>query len=848
MLGLRLLVSVALSSTGAWQAVPIASTEGPSQLAIADMDQDGDLDVVGLGRESLAWARNDGAAAFSVPQVLDPAAYEHNSFTLEDLDGNGVVDIISALDDGIQWYPSLASSPVRLPFSGFTSTIAAGDLDGDGDTDLVVGADGSSLWLENADGVFGNAIEHLLLNEWSWAGAADLDADGTDEAILCGDFGLQVWSSNTLRAEFTDECNAEVVIRDVDGDLDLDLFVSVDPGQDSLQLYRNQGGFVFDREVVVEDHWAVGQSVLDLDRDGDLDFSYTKSFSGFCWVETTDAGFVDMGCPFEDTQMRVLASGDLDGDGFEDLIGAEPGPIYFPDLLSGALPEVVWSAAADTSHAADIDGDGFQDYVKFSVDMISCHYGSSTGLSDEKVLYFGPITPKITAATDFDGDTDVDLLMVDWLGGIFVLTNTNGEFSAPEEVAEGDHGFAGSFVDLDLDGDLDLVSEGFGPGGDYEIWVAERRGGSFQPVRRVADKGYQEMWMAAGDVDGDGILDLLLPAVDGVQFLRGTGSMEFGAGAPISEKESDFCTLVDVDGDADLDSLCSEVTSVTDWMENRGGTWIAPQRFDPLGCTTLVEADLDNDGDADLAGTSRNGELVWFERSGGLLPPVVLAEGVIGTLLAVDFNRDAGIDLVSPTAAMENPWYSDHDLDGLTDDEELVLGTDPYDNDSDEDGVGDLDDRCHGSPDQEDVDLDGAPDGCDACIGSNESGDADEDGFCALDVGGAPVDCDETDALVWPGAPERCNGQDDGCAGAVPADELDLDEDGYAACAGDCDDQDPARAIDGCEGTDANTNTNTNTDAKAPASGGCSCSHSDAALSALLSGVAALALGLRRRR
>ena len=62
-----------------------------------------------------------------------------------------------------------------------------------------------------------------------------------------------------------------------------------------------------------------------------------------------------------------------------------------------------------------------------------------------------------------------------------------------------------------------------------------------------------------------------------------------------------------------------------------------------------------------------------------------------------------------------------------------------------------------------------------------------------LDGDGHPAqtDCDDLDPDVYPGAPELCDGLDDDCDGAVPADEVDEDGDLHLACGGDCDDEDP---------------------------------------------------------
>ena len=85
--------------------------------------------------------------------------------------------------------------------------------------------------------------------------------------------------------------------------------------------------------------------------------------------------------------------------------------------------------------------------------------------------------------------------------------------------------------------------------------------------------------------------------------------------------------------------------------------------------------------------------------------------------------------------------------------------------------------------------------------------DADGDGFAIAAAGcpsGAPVDCDDGDPEVFPGAEEQCDGVDQDCSGA--ADEaFDVDGDGQAGCAGDCDDLDPENAQilpERCDGAD----------------------------------------------
>lgn len=63
--------------------------------------------------------------------------------------------------------------------------------------------------------------------------------------------------------------------------------------------------------------------------------------------------------------------------------------------------------------------------------------------------------------------------------------------------------------------------------------------------------------------------------------------------------------------------------------------------------------------------------------------------------------------------------------------------------------------------------------------------DFDADGFSP-----AEGDCDDGNRLTFPGADERCDGEDNDCDGTIDASEADFDGDGVRVCAGDCDDED----------------------------------------------------------
>jgi hypothetical protein len=109
----------------------------------------------------------------------------------------------------------------------------------------------------------------------------------------------------------------------------------------------------------------------------------------------------------------------------------------------------------------------------------------------------------------------------------------------------------------------------------------------------------------------------------------------------------------------------------------------------------------------------------------------------------------------------------------------------------------------------EDIDGDARPQGAGYDMGSDEvslvlSVDNDGDGYAS------DTDCDDNDPLVYPSAPELCDGMDNDCDTVVPADESDADADGYMICAGDCDDADSGShpgAPELCDGMDNDCDT-----------------------------------------
>jgi len=137
------------------------------------------------------------------------------------------------------------------------------------------------------------------------------------------------------------------------------------------------------------------------------------------------------------------------------------------------------------------------------------------------------------------------------------------------------------------------------------------------------------------------------------------------------------------------------------------------------------------------------------------------------------------------------------------------------------------DSDCDGAaPGESDVDLDGwhacggdcddltpttFPGAPEVCDNVDNDCNATIDAFptaCGVGACAAAGICTAGVDSCAPGAPaaEACNGIDDDCNGSLPVDESDLDADGISACAGDCNDADPATYPDAPEIHDAMDN------------------------------------------
>jgi hypothetical protein len=194
---------------------PISNIQGIEAIAVADMDLDGDSDVLAASSrdDKIVWYPNDGGT-FGPQQIVTSEAHGAASVAGVDLSGDSDADILVASwgDDTIAWYENLGGTfgPRQIISSEAhgARAVYAADLDLDNDLDVVSAStsDNKIAWYENLAGTFGpeNVVSRPFKGAWA-VYARDLDGNGSPEILAVASDGNKVaWFENRLATTSTD--------------------------------------------------------------------------------------------------------------------------------------------------------------------------------------------------------------------------------------------------------------------------------------------------------------------------------------------------------------------------------------------------------------------------------------------------------------------------------------------------------------------------------------------------------------------------------------------------------------------------------------------------------------------
>lgn len=654
---------------GAGTAITLAAS-GASDVKTADIDGDGDLDVIvsSANNNTVSWWENTAGDGSSFTEhVVSNAVGGARSIFTGDIDGDGDLDIVTAAenDDTITWWENTAGDgstftahEVSTTVDGVRSIFVV-DLDGDGDADIVSASFlGDTIeWHENTAGDGSTFTKHDIAgvggNGFSSVTVADIDHDGDLDVIATSSlddtltfFENTAGNASAFTATTLDNLAdgaTSVVAADIDGDGKLDLVVT-EGDSGNVSWYRNDGQV---NPTFTKDTLATGETgasdlfAIDIDHDGDIDI--------------------------------LVASADDDEITLYENDGNVNDPID-PQFTARVLSTSENNISAVT--AADIDGDG--DYDIFSS---SRNDNTVTLIKNESIHRNAAFADSVTisnvtdgaysvATGDIDGDGRVDIAVSSVFDGTIrwfrnngeavnptFTTNTVGASNGPREIY---------LADIDGDGDLDIaaavaVANTVG-------WWRNNGGGNTWTFVAVNGASTAVQSVFAADVDGDGDIDLL-SASSGDDTIRwfendGAAAPTFTThviSGPLNNSPVDGAfsiTAADVDGDGDLDVI---VASYDDnriaWYENLFGDGSAWSRrllsITAVGARSVTAADVDNDGDIDIIAASELDHTVrWFENDGSADPSFtthILSTGEQGVqqVVAADLDNDGDIDILT---------------------------------------------------------------------------------------------------------------------------------------------------------------------------------------------------------
>ncbi len=323
---------------------------------------------------------------------------------------------------------------------------------------------------------------------------------------------------------------------DYDNDGRPDLFLAAeDPGEG--ELYHNLGGS-FERltsSVIVTDIVRRSSAAWgDWDNDGNLDLYVTTASGNVDLLYRNEGGghFVKVdNVPHRQAGIGIAGVwSDYDRDGFLDLIVANG---------SGVAPTTSFVLHGAADHSLSM--------ITTSVVSSLSRYWQSATMSD------------------YDGDGDPDLLLVQLVGPTALFRNDLGNFAATESGGVGGDTPArgatiGAWADFDNDGDLDLVVAGTG----FSFTLLYKNDGQGNLTRiegdPIATQGGESAGAVWSDFNNDGWLDLLLPLRTGNHLMYlGTADGGFVQvnDNSISQEQTgaNGVAVADFDGDGDVDVL-----------------------------------------------------------------------------------------------------------------------------------------------------------------------------------------------------------------------------------------------------------------------------------------------------
>lgn len=698
------------------------------------------------------------AKGYSTPiKVMRTADLDKNGFpdlTVQFESTSQIIVLFNLPSGGV---PSFSAKTATISsFTTGLRDHALGDINGDGYLDIV-GVDDRDdriAWVENPGDAVNNWTFHLISDDPDAPGSGadgpvdkptsvrigDMDSDGDNDIIMGSDSssaGLYYYENDgsatpgfTLRTSYTSTGIDRIEVADYNLDGQLDIAVAdLDSGWIRIRINDGTPSNGTSETIFVSASGTAqdltGLHSIDVDRDGFLDllvvrgntsapFSYfvsngDRSNLGFASVDLTFSPI------FKSTEAQDLRSSvfmDIDNDCDLDLLagegvysgsGIDPSELF--RFTNFSYHRQLWFEAPAPTAATnmqnpvkiekgDVNGDGLLDMVVASIDddaiWVLLNSSSSPGTFTKIDTFNTGTDPEDVSIDDIDGDGDLDIAYASSGGSGRAAWLENNGSSTPSFTDNSIIGLPGNHQvesgDLDGDGDIDVAITGSynSAGTDFGYLIWYQNNGAADPSftqRTVALTGIDQVEsLEIADLDGDGDLDMAAyHKVDSTTINASIVSWYENNGSSIPTFNSQTITAslgaltnagskvtagdLDNDGDMDLVLALSGTNSIG-WMKNDGAA--DPTFTYQIGKTSIDTprearvADVDCDGDMDILTTASNEFDALVLLNNGLASPSFTRTSLTNLvenapdIVAGDFFNHGRMDIAVPSS--DSDW------------------------------------------------------------------------------------------------------------------------------------------------------------------------------------------------
>ncbi len=698
------------SAQTAFSKPSYCGTTSPGRgVAVGDMDGDGYADVVvslecGLSCPGdpncsdgqLRYFRQDpllgqlDPVAVTIDGDADP---DHRQIALGDVNGDGRTDVIAEEEVFLQDSLGGFAPGPTLDLPGSSSAIravAAGDVNGDGLTDVIaadldtnVGVFVQSGGALGTPGVFPNRLPSYGLDveiDQSAPGEmfhfvtgltiGDANGDGLLDALAAtgkasGGFGgsVKVFLQDPLELKLGNLPPTPTDPRTPDATLGTDAIIAVGIGDVNHDRRPDAIAATFSGDVGGTFAIYHGNAMGKLGQPTGPSSSDPRAPS-----LTIPVTFVE----------ESIVVQDVNGDGLTD-VGtadefAERFIVFLQDGSGGFVADFADVSLARFAASGDLDGDGRGDVAVLGSDgTLTVLLEEAPGTVAEETTSDVTSLPGFSATGDLTGDGRVDVALGNFAGPFTLVEQVPGATLVEQDPVTGPPSPFLAIADVSGDSRLDLLGslggeaegnlgvfhqedEGLGP-----LTLVEASGGSpVKPVRRTA----------AGDVDGDGLIDVVAAGDDSSQVIRvllqGLGGLELTPPGLLLElepkAENAAVAIEDVNDDGREDVIASGPENDSVYVFFQNGGELGNPNPTPGGPRIASRRLLPGSG-------AEPGAVAVGDVNGNALPDVVIGNHAAGT--ASVFLQAGGELGTSAGAGLRDPSF---DLVTSTDPVAIVVG------------------------------------------------------------------------------------------------------------------------------------------------------------------------------